>query len=375
MNIVYLSYFFDPDLERAEALLARYSTMTNFCTALKNAGAESVTAVQRFKRNEVVEQENVRYMFVSDGRHGQPKIGQSMERVHACVAAIQPDVVHHNGWPLPLASLRRALPSRTAIVWQHHGGGVPGIRTSWFHRRGFRVVDACFFTSASIANPWKRRSLIPADSPIYEILEGSSTLLPLSYESMREKQNLAGSPTFLWVGRLDSNKDPLTVIEGLSICASDLPDAHLYMVYGENHLGRKVHSRIVSAHMEDRIHLLENLSPAMLQELYSGSDYFVLGSHTEGSGFALLEALSCGTTPIVTGIPSFKQITGNGSVGSLWNPGDPSSLASAIMRTVRTPPDRKAVRAHFDLHLRFDVIAREALAAYEQIRQRRNGKS
>ncbi len=50
---------------------------------------------------------------------------------------------------------------------------------------------------------------------------------------------------------------------------------------------------------------------------YNSADYFVLGSHYEGSGFSLVEAMSCGVIPIVTDIPSFRMMTNNGKIGTL----------------------------------------------------------
>jgi hypothetical protein len=42
----------------------------------------------------------------------------------------------------------------------------------------------------------------------------------------------------------------------------------------------------------------------------SAADIFVVGSHHEGSGYALMEALACGTTPVVTDIPAFRALAG-----------------------------------------------------------------
>ncbi len=374
MKIVYLSYFFDRDLETAEQLLDRYYTMTHFCPAVRKAGTESVTVVQRFKRSEEIERDGVQYIFVRDGRHQQPRFWELPNKVHTRIIALRPDIVHHNGWPYPLVRLRRILPAETAIVWQHHGGGIPGIRSGWFFRRGLRAVDGFFFTSSEISDAWEQRSLIAGDRPVFEILEGSSVMKPLPYYEMKVKHRLEGSPTFLWVGHLNSNKDPLAVLEGFSLVTGDLPNAHLYLAYGTGDLEPKLRSLISSRHLIDRVHMLGRLTQSTLQELYSGSDYFLLGSHTEGSGFALLEALSCGVTPIVTNIPSFRKITGNGEIGALWKPGDVLSLASTILRVVHQPSDRNAIRSYFDRRLSFDAIALYVLPAYEAIWRQRNGK-
>ena len=42
------------------------------------------------------------------------------------------------------------------------------------------------------------------------------------------------------------------------------------------------------------------------------ADLFVLGSHREGSGYSLIEALACGLPPVVTDIHAFRTLTGCG---------------------------------------------------------------
>ena len=44
---------------------------------------------------------------------------------------------------------------------------------------------------------------------------------------------------------------------------------------------------------------------------YGAADVFVSGSHSEGSGYALIEAMSAGVVPVVTDIPSFRAIAGD----------------------------------------------------------------
>ena len=59
------------------------------------------------------------------------------------------------------------------------------------------------------------------------------------------------------------------------------------------------------------------------------ADVFVLGSHREGSGYSLIEALACGLPPVVTDIPSFRSLTAAGAVGALWPCGDARALGDA----------------------------------------------
>ena len=73
--------------------------------------------------------------------------------------------------------------------------------------------------------------------------------------------------------------------------------------------------------------------PIYLDLWFSAADGYVSGSHREGSGFALIESMSCGCVPIVTDIPSFRKISGK--YGFLWRPGDAESLCAALDNAYR----------------------------------------
>jgi glycosyltransferase involved in cell wall biosynthesis len=94
---------------------------------------------------------------------------------------------------------------------------------------------------------------------------------------------------------------------------------------------------------------------------------FVSGSHAEGSGYALLEALACGLVPVVTDIPSFRALTGDGRIGRLWPCGDAAALAGALAGAAADPVPPEQVRAHFDAGLSFGALGRQWADAYAQV--------
>jgi glycosyltransferase involved in cell wall biosynthesis len=96
------------------------------------------------------------------------------------------------------------------------------------------------------------------------------------------------------------------------------------------------------------------------------ADFLVLGSHSEGSGYAVIEALACGTTPLVTDIPSLRRITGDGAVGALSPPGDADAMARALVEWSRKPRAelRHAAREHFERALSVSAIGQQLRAAY-----------
>ena len=178
----------------------------------------------------------------------------------------------------------------------------------------------------------------------------------------------------LWVGHLDGNKDPLTVLEASRSPRAQLPRLHLWCVFGQAPLRAEVERRMShDAALSARVTLLGRVPHARIETLMRAADLFVLASHREGSGYSLIEALSCGLPPAVTDIPSFRALTGDGAVGRLWPPGDAHACAAALLELAARPaaPAREAVRAHFDAELSSAAIGRRFTAAYAAIVARR----
>ncbi len=370
MHILHLNYFYDPEIPSADALLDRYYTTAHLCTNLRAAGVEQVSVVQRFTDNARLVREGVTWHFVADALGNRLRAWRNPRAIHRLVARLEPDVIHHHGMARPLRRLKPLLRRGTKIVWQHHGGRGPGRVQCWLERPGFRALDAVAFTSREQAGPWRTADLVRTGHEVYELMEGSSTFCPQPRESCRQKLGIAGNPALLWVGRLNANKDPLTVLEGLARVKSQLHDPQLYMVYGEDDLLADVRSAIAKLDLGDRVHLWGKRPHAALEELYSAADFFVLGSHQEGSGFALLEALACGLTPAVTDIPSFRRITDGGRLGRLWRPGSAESFAAAIVAAANEPRRPERIRRYFEEQWSFPAIARAAADMYHDLAKR-----
>ena len=368
MRILLMNCAFDARLTTAADLLNDYATLTDWSRALLAAGASGVSVLQSFRSDTRLARDGVEYVFCTDSAAGWSR------SLHRLIAKQQPDIIHFNGliFPWQVWRLRRALPARAAIVVQDHGGAEPGRRPlRWLKQRiGLRTADAFLFSAPEIAKPWQAARLIAPWQPVYAVMESSTTMRPLPRDAARLSSGVTGSPALLWVGRLNANKDPLTVLDGFERALSRLPDAHLTMVYSSEDWLPKVQARIErSTGLSAHVHLRGRISHAELAAFYSAADFFVLGSHREGSGYALIEALACGAIPVVTDIPSFRALTGNGSIGALWPVDNAAGFAEGLMRyRARDLTARHAdVLNHFDRELSWPVIGRRALAAYADI--------
>ena len=299
---------------------------------------------------------------------------------------MNPDLAHVNGLSFPVRTwvLRQSLPSRTAIVLQDHASGDPdrGLTADEFsirrliRRGGMRSADAFFFTAAMQADLWRRAALIADHQPVYQVMESSTTFRPLPRAEARQASGVEGEPAVLWVGRLNANKDPLTVLDGFEQSAAYLPRATLTMLYGEDDLLSAVEARVrSSAILAKRVRLVGQVPHRTMPAFYSAADLFVLGSHHEGSGYALIEACACGAIPVVTNIPTFRVITADGSVGGLWRIEDPHDLARVIVDVGHSDLAIRRARLleHFDRLLSWQALGRRATASYQDVLSRRHG--
>ena len=127
----------------------------------------------------------------------------------------------------------------------------------------------------------------------------------------------------------------------------------------------------------ETVSLLGEIPYAKIGDYYNSADFFVQGSAKEGSGIALLDALACGVIPIVTDIPAFRTITGQGQIGTLWPVGDTEAFVTAFFEMADQPLfhlSRKA-REYFDAHWSFEAIGRHAVEIYDDVLERTRAKS
>src|SRR3954447_4188630 len=125
---------------------------------------------------------------------------------------------------------------------------------------------------------------------MYCVMEASTTVRPMPRAAAREASRFRGSPAILWIGRLNANKDPLTLLAGFERALSTLEAATLTMIYGEDDLLDAVRQRVLgSPALKDRARLIGAVPHAQIASSLSAADLFVVGSHHEGSGYALME--------------------------------------------------------------------------------------
>src|SRR5690606_29215222 len=115
-----------------------------------------------------------------------------------------------------------------------------------------------------------------------------------------------------------------------------------------------------------RVRLLGRVPHGEVELLCRAADLLLLGSRREGSAFAVLEALACGLTPVLSDIPPFRALTGRGAVGALLPPGDAAAFAGALVSLAARPREELRRRAldHFRRELSFEALGKRLVEGY-----------
>ena len=340
--------------------LAKWSTVTAAATALHDGGAVTPTVHCRHRYTAAaVDHRGVTYRFHT-----------SDAELARAVRAERPDVVHVHG--IGWTRLQFWLWScRAPIVVQHHGEPPFTGRGKWAHRMVRRRIAAYLFTGATTgqAAPWVDGGVICADAALCEVLEAAS-LLP---EGTAAAVVLVGDPVVLWVGRLIEGKDPLIAIEGFSLAADALPRAHLHLLVTDRAMDAAVRARIDGVRaLEGRVHLHDAVPHDDVSGWYGAADVFFSTSRREGSGYSLIEAMTCGCVPVVSAIPPHLAIVGK--LGATFAVGDAAAAAAALISVATRPNglDREPMTTAGRSVLSWGNVAGQLVVAYRSVTGSRN---
>jgi glycosyltransferase involved in cell wall biosynthesis len=299
----------------------------------------------------------VHYHFVKFGE----KKTHFPVKLNLYVKKLKPDVVFVQGLhnPAQVVQLRFILGKATKIIVQNHAERPFVGLKKYLQKIADRYIDAYLFASRDMGIDWVKKGNLSTSDKIHEVMEVSSVFYPTEKAMAKQKTNITGQPVFLWVGRLNENKDPLNVVKAFLKFADCEPSARLYMIYHTAELLPRIRETIKNSPNKNAVVLVGEIDHDDLLNWYNGADFIVSGSHYEGSGTAVCEAMSCGCIPIVTDIFSFRMMTDNGKCGLLHQPGNELALLSALMQTQTL--DKIAMRnrslSYFNENLSFQAIA------------------
>jgi len=366
LHVAQLNFLPAPEDLAPSQVLEQWHSLVDIAEVAASSGTR-VSVIQAAAREDLITRNGVDYHFIDI--RGLEVARNRGRRFASLLDDLKVDVLHGHGLAFgeEAFAVSQCLP-KLPILMQDHADGPPRWwrRPQW--RRWYTAISGVAFTAPEQAQPFARARLFDSLAQVFAIPESSCRFAPGDRADARAETGLYGDPCVLWVGHLSAGKDPLTVLDGVARAASRLPGLQLWCAFGNAPLLDEVQHRIEhDPRLEGRVHLLGKVAHARVETLLRAADVFVSGSHAEGSGYALLEALACGAVPVVTDIPSFRALTCNGQVGKLWPCGDGAQLAEALVGVAANRPSPQQIRAHFDATLSFAAVGRQWAAAYAQV--------
>jgi glycosyltransferase involved in cell wall biosynthesis len=269
----------------------------------------------------------------------------------------RPDVLHtHDASPHLLGAPAGRLARVPVVVHTRH---CQTTSLSFRQALGMRlasalsnVVVAVSEDSASILR--RSEHVVPSKSPVIRNGVDLAAFAPGNRWARVPGQRVIS------VGRLVAVKDFAMLLHAAARLADALPNFQLDIV-GDGPERRALEALRTSLGLETRVHLLGERDD--VARLLSGADVFALTSTSEGLSMSILEAIASGLPVVATAVGGNSEILIDGTAGLLVPPGNPASLASALLSVLEDPTRlasmgraaRKHAERHFDLR---DVVAR-----------------
>jgi len=366
MKIVSTSYINTAEFNDPQAWLDRISFHTIILEQL--AKKHEIISIEQINYEGDLQKKGVHYHFYNSKKQ---KLLLPFE-LHRYIKKLNPDIVIMNGliFPLQLIQLRLMMGNKIKIIGLHHAEKpFKGIKT-YLQKLADHFINAYFFSSFETGMEWVNRSIIRNNNKIVEVMEGSSSFQPMNRNEAISLTKVEGHPVYLWVGRLNANKDPLTVVKAFIQFAKIHPEARLYMIFQNEDLLNEVKDLISSVNANDKVVILVGkIAHGQLQAWYNSADFIIAGSHYEGSGIAICEAMSCGCIPVLTNINSFRTMTGNGKCGLLYEKANVDDLLAALSKTIKfdMKAEREKTLQQFKIALSPEAIAGKINTVIEKV--------
>ncbi len=168
---------------------------------------------------------------------------------------------------------------------------------------------------------------------------------PQSADAIRAVRARWGLPEtyLLFVGTFEPRKNITGLLRAYDRLRAKLPDAPpLVLVGRRGWLYEDIFATAEQLQLGKTLIWIEDAPFADLPALYSGALALTLPSHYEGFGLTALEAMACGTPPIISPRGSLPEVVGE--AGLRVDPDDPEAIAEAMRRMLEDNALRAALR-------------------------------
>ncbi len=262
------------------------------------------------------------------------------------LARFRLDVLHSPDFIPPLRGARRHVITVHDLNFLHYPQFLTADSRRYYNDQIERAVDQANHILAD--SEATRRDLttmldVPPDKITVHMLAADERFHPVAPEVLEQyRRDLDLPPAYLlYVGTFEPRKNIGGLINAYAALLDMLPDAPpIVLAGGRGWLFDETMAQIEQMRLGERVLWRENVPGDALPALYAGATALITPSFYEGFGLPALEAMACGTVPIVSSRSSLPEVVG--SVGLLVDPDDPADIARAMYRAITDSAWREA---------------------------------
>lgn len=184
---------------------------------------------------------------------------------------------------------------------------------------------------------------VPAEKITVHMLGVDESFKPLPLDQAAAQTAALELPQqyLLFVGTFEPRKNILGLLQAYHQLRAQLPEAPPLVLAGRRGwLFDETMNHIATLGLNQHVVWRENISDAQLPAVYNNALALITPSFYEGFGLPALEAMACGTVPIVSSRASLPEIVGD--VGLQIDPNDLSTLTAALYHVLTNPAWRAA---------------------------------
>jgi len=204
----------------------------------------------------------------------------------------------------------------------------------------------------------------------YGLEDDKISIVPNGYDNnlvfKRKERRFQGRENkIVFVGRLDSAKDPSTLIQAFKRISTRHADVKL-LIIGDGPLRKGLETLSKELDIANRVFFCGQVSHENAMAIMAECDIYVLTSIDEGLPTSLIEAMALGKPIIATNVGGVPEIVKDGINGLLVPPKSPERVAQAVERLLNEPRLAKRLATSAVESIQ-DHSWRSIVTKYEQI--------
>lgn len=249
-----------------------------------------------------------------------------------------PDVLFVPAHTVPLIHPKRTIVTIHGLEYEFSGESYrlwERIYMRFSIRYSVRVAEQVIAVSENTKRDLMRLYGVP-ESKIVVIYEGVAYKKPVGNELTTSLQS---TPYFFFIGRLETRKNIVRIIEAFEIFKKQTGLAHTLVLAGKPGYGyESIRTKLQASEYRESIREIGYIAEAEKEEYMRHAEAFLFPSLYEGFGLPVIEAQQVGVPVITAGTSSLPEIAGEGAI--LVDPLSPEALAAAMEVLVRNPEKR-----------------------------------